>query len=968
MTGGHDKITVNGGISGVSGNRVIISGDVQTFTGTNKTFNAGNDTITLKGNVAYAKIYGDAKTVSGTGNTITGGSDTLELGTAATGTIRSVSNSYIDLGHGDDKLTAYSALKNTTLLTQTGKDNITVSTLSNSTVDAGAGADAIKVTNIQGTNNKILSGPDSALDTLTLDSAIKTTNGQNVAVNINNNGTVQDTLFLSNGIATGGNVSIASTNGGLLVAKSGSTSAGYTGFTMSGGSLTGGYAADDVRISTMSGGNVKLGGGEDSLSITTLSNGTIDGGTGDDRIVVNNITGGTISGGNNNDTILVKNFAGTLDGGTGANDTLKLNTALKNGLNLEALLDAGTIRRFENFSFTEVAAGGNLTGTGVRDNINITDMTGGALNTASGNDFINVTTLSGGKVQGGSHIDTIKVTSVKGTGSVIDTGGAADTFLDTVTLVNAIKTTDGKAVTANITNGGSTQDTLFLGGGIAAGGKVALTSTNGGFTVAKSGNDSAGYVGFNMSGGNLTGSAANDEVHINALSGGNVHLSAGNDYLSVNDIKGTLVGGSGTDTLHQNITINTATQLSTYSSKVTAFEIFSFNGMTDGSLTGTDGDDHITIKNMYGGEIKAFREPYLDGNDVIYVKTLHNGTINGGADDDTITVDTMYDGTINSGYGKNTIKIGTLHDGTVNGSASDDTITVDIMHGGIINSDTGGDSINIGIMHAGTVNGSASDDTITVDIMHGGIINSDTGGEIVGSSTSSEEIKINTLNTGKIDLGGNYNELTIDTMKDGEIISGIIPVDGSFSSNVITIATMDNGSITATGESSSITITTMNNGTVQMNTEYNTGLEDINITTMHGGSVSGANRITINSMTDGTVVTSEDWAIISIGSLENGSIVGSMSGGSVQGASIGGNTMHVCITGAGGTLTGSSNFADSFHIYGAAGSSITITDLQNETNNNVYVNDSYNIATEIYNAKEDGYTSYTHDGVTIHFG
>ncbi len=697
VTGGKDTIIVSGSITGTASNKALISGDLETFSGTNKTFTAGSDIITLRGSSSHVEIYGDVKTITGTGNKLLGGHDVVTLGTTTFGESRVVSDSLIDLGQGNDTLVAYSKLQSTSINGGSGNDTITVNSLENmKSILGGLGDDYITV------NETINTGTISQ---------------------ISGGGGTNDTLELGKAITTTFSMGANLLNSGVKVVDFEKYVFAEVG---SGGTLNGTSAAENISIKQLSSGKAYTLGGGDTVFVGQAS-GTalVDGGYGADKITVNNLYGSAaVLGGFGADVISIKNLH---SGSVYTNNTANADDAARDTITVTTM-KAGTVHGDMGNDLITVddMQSGKISANGGNDVINVSYKanTGAARSIDGGgaNDTINISNSAGSmELLGGAGADTFTITKSAGNITLGDIDTAVDSvFVDGVNYTTDIKnaqeggqtsitvgdltmhfesTTAENVIKEMVTNERSfvnstlPQDPLYLDGGIGANGIINLQGA-GGFVVTTS--DDTGvvleYDSTNDAGGTIHGSEAADTIkiaaidgdctvngnggddtfNITSMDGGTVNGGAGNDTFTIKNLKwANIVGGAGNDTVTiasapnpVNADGGSGTDTLTFTGEigvgeslgigdVTGFEHIVVEALKTGEFllgAGSETDAKITINNMDGGSIRLS----ATANDYLSVDKIAGIEIDGGfvEDTDTLEVRDAVSGVVNMDHVK----------------------------------------------------------------------------------------------------------------------------------------------------------------------------------------------------------------------------------------------------------------------------------------------------------------------------
>ncbi len=704
--------------------------------------------------------------------------------------------------------------------------------------------------------------------------------------------------------------------------------------TMNGGVADGGTGNDVITVTTARGGNVLGDAGDDKITVTTGMGDKVDGGfslnggDGNDTITMTTLNRGTIEGGIDADTITVKNaYASSIYGDeNGGSDTTAYNDIIKvtglaegtdifgghgndtitvgsataestiNGgdgddsITVTTLTD-GTINGGDGTDNIKVItlANSSIVGNDGADTITVTTSTNSYIFDGEGDDSITITTANHSSISSGAGNDTIKVTTLNG--SSIDSGAGEDEIY----VINQIKSA------ATFTNGGDV-DKIFLNGGIGAGAEVTLSGSDG-FNVAKS-----ETAGFNMSGGELTGSDRADTFHIATMSNGIVSGGAGADSITVKisgASKGVLFGGEGADVFTIDSSTNKASSIT-----IQDFEI------------GTDilyiGDDTVAVEQgktfvEHNGITVNFGNVYIQDNKS-EEDNINNVTLNGTNNIDTFNISgTATNSTINALVGDDSITIGTINASTINTGAGADTTTINnaitkaatitneggadklYLGGGIgkgghvslegtdgfvvaqsvdatdpanpvysgfnlasgtLTGSDGADIFHIATMSSGTLTGGADADSITVATANGGVID---GGADADLITITHQVKKS------IEIANSDAAQDSLILKDGIGSGGNVQLQGNGGFVVAQSVTAYNpdhliytgfnlasGTLTGSNGADKFYIEKMSSGTLT----GEAGEDTFFITTLSGGIVHGgadADRLTIYTMTGGTV-------------------------------------------------------------------------------------------------------------------
>ncbi len=796
VTAGHDTITINTTLSGGTTKAKII-GDVDSFTGSGKTFMAGNDNIIVKGSVTMADIYADARVV-GTGAVLQGGNDTVTIGTAATAGTVQVDSSAVYLGHGNDTFTLHGTLANSTILGGIGNDKITVSHMKSGTINAGGGNDYVTITDISGGSIDGNVGIDTfefgekvnfemelnavksfaknfenfvftelgaggtlagtgANDIVTIKKMTGGTfsGGAGIDGAIVNNAIAHAVTFeaggnmgvlLKGGIAAGGHVKLVSTdpNAEFFVASADPVSElEIPGITMTGGKLTGSAVTDLVSIDTMSGGTIHLGAGDDVLYVNTI-NGTLNGGIGD--------------------------------------DTLYLKEAITTRVSIaDALKD---VENFEYVAYAEVKSGGSLIGTASNDFLQVFNLNGGTINLGGGQDMLGLYAATSGIIDGG-------------------TGG----FKDIIEIFGPAK------AKITIKNSGSVQDVLrFSEDSPTAGTDIKLTG-------------SAGFeVDGSMEGGKITGTAHADTFHDTSYGGMSltnnsfIDGGSGSDVFKVQEVtSGTILGNIGYDT----------------------FEIKNFAGTV--TLDGGGGNDTFTVEHATKGTILGGI-----GNDIFNITLTGDEVfLDGGDGADTFNIDSTTSHTVmmkdfNISQDKlfinGTNYTSQVGDAASGGSKTFDNVTVDFVSHTAKATLT--DPVNTSVFFN---NASASDtSTILIDgnIVAGGevlLTNSLNGGKFLVNNTKGTGFNIT---DGSLTTGTAKDTIKVNTLSGGGVI------DASGGNDAVTVNTVNNSAILGGAGNDIIKVTQTNNAKIY----GGSGIDTITVSTKAANSYidGGGGADTIN--------------------------------------------------------------------------------------------------------------------------
>ncbi len=514
--GGNDTIIIEGDVTGGT-----IIGDVDTVT--NTTFTAGNDNILLKGDVSNATIYTDARTLSGA-NTLLGGNDSITLGIAPTKANpiinTTVSDTNINLGHGNDVLTAYSSIENgAEIRGGTGNDKFIVHSMDNApgsssswprlwgddgndtfiltdmnsgSISGGDDNDTFTVTNM---NNGVLWGDDGndkfTISTMLQFGNVHSGNGNDtVTLTTMNGGTIHGgtSLIASNGVHGADSIVIKNASNAKIYGDSSSNLASpdfayndiikVTGLSAD-MEIHGNYGNDSITITTASNSNIYGDDNDDIITITTVSGGSVNGGANDDKITIrtlqadDNNMAGSVDGGENDDTITITtSLASNINGGTGL-DNIKVITATASNIDAGADDDIITITTAtasdidagegNNTINITTANDGNITSDTGRDNIKVSTVNYANIHGGAGDDTITINTLNGsihgGEVNSGADNDTITITTM--TDATIN-ASAGDDSVKIITLKgehNKINLSDG-ADTLTINNFTANKDNI----------------------------------------------------------------------------------------------------------------------------------------------------------------------------------------------------------------------------------------------------------------------------------------------------------------------------------------------------------------------------------------------------------------------------------------------------------------------------------------------------------------------------
>lgn len=366
--------------------------------------------------------------------------------------------------------------------------------------------------------------------------------------------------------------------------------------------------------------------------------------------------------------------------------------------------------------------------------------------------------------------------------------------------------------------------------------------------------------------------------------------------------------------------------------------------VTGGDLSGKmsiintgDGDDTVTIKNMFGGIIDTgngndtIKIDMMSGtnatirsglgSDYITVATMLGGSINSGAGADEITITTLNGGTINSGDGNDIIEIGTMNDvatvgpiSTMSGTNSfitsglgSDYITVATMLGGTINSGAGADEITITTMSGGDIFSEEGDDIIIVDTMNGGTINSGEGndiidiglmdgGNIVAMGTST--IDIDTFTAGVIITGENGDEIVIHNLMSGGVIQS------GAGDDIVTIATMLGGSID--GGAGNDTLYFSDKFTNDFNFQFTDGVYNLHEGSTKTGEIRNFEKIQFSDMDDSVVFDDTQNITIDMGAGNDTITLSGVLNGSTINTGSGDDTIRISDDLYGNTIDGGS--------------------------------------------------------------
>ncbi len=859
VTGGKDTIIVSGSITGTASNKALISGDLETFSGTNKTFTAGSDIITLRGSSSHVEIYGDVKTITGTGNKLLGGHDVVTLGTTTFGESRVVSDSLIDLGQGNDTLVAYSKLQSTSINGGSGNDTITVNSLENmKSILGGLGDDYITVNETINTGTiSQISGGGGTNDTLELGKAITTT--FSMGANLLNSGVkvvdFEKYVFAEvgsggtlNGTSAAENISIKQLSSGKAYTLGGGDTV-FVGQASGTALVDGGYGADKITVNNLYGSAAVLGGfgadvisiknlhsgsvytnntanaddaARDTITVTTMKAGTVHGDMGNDLITVDDMQSGKISANGGNDVINVSYKANTgaarsIDGG-GANDTINISNSAGS---MELLGGAGA----DTFTITKSA--GNITL--------------GDIDTAVDSVF----------VDGVNYTTDIKNAQEGGQTSI--TVGDLTMHFDKISqsIVIAEKIT-GERIFENI---GSTPETLYLDGAVADTGLVLLNGL-GGFVVTTSDGKGVFLEAGDGTGGGIYGSEGVDTINISSSTRTNVVSgNGGNDIITVNMDDGgfdaKFFGGAGADKI--NITINSpggaiadggdgddiititgTTQYADLGSSTggagndtlnLTFTNPTYTGSGQGygyNITGGAGADRFNISQESSGGINLYDFDAAQGDTLFvgatnYTDAMQNAQARG---DEFITAGDVTVFLDQTAYSKTT----TVQEQVVSNdhkytyTNADTELEILKLDGGIgtngvvtalstnnagfkITSTSGAFTMQGGLLH-----GSTSADTFHADFVNG-TINAGNGSE--ESGMSDDTILVNQLgSSGTINADGGNDAIVVNTLVGGDIY-------GNAGNDTITVQSVEHGYINGGAGNDTINIVQAITGNVE---------------------------------------------------------------------------------------------------------------------------------------------------------
>ena len=540
--------------------------------------------------------------------------------------------------------------------------------------------------------------------------------------------------------------------------------------------LTGGAAADSIfggaGADTLSG-----GAGNDTFYLANgdfASGESIDGGADTDAIVLTNattvnFTSGTVSnvetltGSSGNDTVTMS-----------ANQWAGFNTInLGSGTNVLNVVASGDISAGTTPTVSNVTTG-NLTGTSGNDSITLTGaqldaiiIGAGTINLGAGTDTINLTSTSAdlntlgatnASIQGVEAISA----ATAGSGVTITLSGQTEGF--TITGSSGADTITGGSGNDNI-SGGAGADVITGGAGAdtlsGGAGNDTFNLANGDFASGESidgGADTDAIVLTNATTVNFTSGTVSNVETLTGSSGNDTVTMSANQWTGFN----TINLGSGTNVLNV-----------VASGDISAATTPTVSNVTTGNLTGTSGNDSITLT---GAQLDAI--------------IIGAGTINLGAGTDTINltstsadlntlgatnasiqgVEAISAATAGSGV---TITLSGQTEGfTITGSANNDTIT----GGRGADTITGGAGVDRFVFNSGsspgTVGGSGDAGTITgYDVITD--FSANAGGDILDMPN----VNVRANET----VNGTNSVLTIggQTIKSHQINNGII----TFSNN-----------------------------------------------------------------------------------------------------------------------------------------------------------------------------------------
>ncbi|HEY2070514.1 MAG TPA: calcium-binding protein [Rhizomicrobium sp.] len=353
----------------------------------------------------------------------------------------------------------------------------------------------------------------------------------------------------------------------------------------------------------------------------------------------------------------------------------------------------------------------------------------------AGNDTFNINTLGDGSIDGGDDNDMVYV-GASGSGTILVHGGNGD---DTVTTGNG-----GSNATILNVYGDAGADTLTVQSGYA----------------------------------NVYGGDDNDIIHASGIFAVTIDGGAGDDYIEIGSPFGpnttitALTGGTGTNTLQLDTSVNVTFNLATWSASSAGFQNLVLTGQPgiSAGITIFAGHNPVSL------DFSSMAVSIAAGDGTV---SQYNFTINGSDGNDTLVGPDSVSDRLNGGAGNDTLTGGSGND-QIQGGTGDD-----VLHGGggndaiyasdgicSLNGDAG-DDILTGGAGTDTLNGGDGNDTITVSagsnvidggdgndiISAGGTITSLTGGagddhiSIYGVTLTAGSLNGGT-GTDELDLGG----------------------------------------------------------------------------------------------------------------------------------------------------------------------------------------------------------------------
>jgi hypothetical protein len=415
-------------------------------------------------------------------------------------------------------------------------------------------------------------------------------------------------------------------------------------------------------------------------------------------------------------------------------------------------------------------------------------------------------------------------------------------------------------------------DTIRVGG--MSGGEIYADAAIYSGQGYSAGNNLVQIAG-NMGGGSIFGGYGSDTITVGgAMTGGLIDGGYGVDSISVN---GAFSGGT--------IRIDAADVLTISGNEIAGGTVelkearsYAINRVSGGGISGSNGNDTITVTTMSGGLIDGGA-----GADSIRVSgTFSGGTIRINATD-SLNVGLFDGGWVELKEGM-TYRSTSLNSGGILGSAEADTITLNTL-GGTAAIYGGGGNDNITItsqMRGGSIIGNAGSDTITVDTtMSGGLIDGKGGRDsITVYALSGGTIRVYAGDTLDVLNYSNSGSGTVELMEAVSVDLGVNFGDGgcmqgSGGNDTITVASMSGSAINGGNGADVISIGgTMNGGTI----DGGTGNDSITVGgrmangTINGGD--GNDSITIGSYMSGGLIDGGDGAnsITVIGDFYGGTI------------------------------------------------------------------------------------------------